>query len=321
MHQFKTASRSLDEMKLATDKVTEAFDKVKGANGRLDRAGVKALADLEVNIGEILVELADDQVLFTDPTPFFVETRDAGLMDDFIFQEISAALRVVDYAHTSRPQSTRVSFSEFSMKTSAHEIVMEVPLIHIASGRYNPAMISGMMADAITRDRVSRILAGIDAGIPSVADHSGLAGYTLRYTGLTEANLKKAVHGLYDEGLQPTIFGRWSALLGIADFPGWTTASDAAIREFETRGMVGSYIGAPLVTLRDNFSKKIGTHMLPNDRVWLASGIKGAIHLRRDLSFLNFSEVRVAEAVYRVGIRFEDGLLVHDPYQYRLITV
>lgn len=322
MYQFKTASRNPEEMKLAQSKVVEAFDMIKNQDGSIRKSGVRELKNLEMEIGELIIQLMNDQVEITDPTPFFVDPVEGDIRNDYVWQEVSAALRVVDRAYGSKPKSQRLTFTEFSMVTQPKEIAVEVPLEQIASGRYNPGLISEVLAEAVNRWRVGNILDSLDTAVTAVADRTGKAGYVLRYTGLTDANLDKAIDGLQDEGNSPTIFARHVALVGIRAFTGWaSTGSDAALREFEMRGMVGSYHGAPIVSLRDRFSRRVNNHLIRNDRIYMASGTKGAIYMKKDMSFLNFSEVLPAESVYRVGIRLEEGLKVWDPYQYRIITV
>lgn len=322
MSQFKTASRSEVDMKLAQTKVAEAFSVVKGTDGKVNKAGVRELKAMEFELGELIVQLMDDQVAATDPTPFMVDTVSGDIANQYVWQEVSSALRVVDRANGSKPNSQRLSFSEYQISTSGKELVVEVPLEQIASGRYDPALIAEVMAEAVTRYKIGFTLDGIDTAVTAVADRTGKAGYVLRYTNMTEANLQKAVNGLLDESESPAIFGRHIALAGIQGFAGWSTSgSDAALREFETRGMVGQYLGAPVVSLRDRFSKRTNSHLIRSDRAYLASGTKGAILMEKDMSFLNFSEVLPAESLYRVGIRLDLGLLVYDANQYRIITV
>lgn len=322
MAKFKMASRSADEMQLAKQKLTEAFEVVKGPQGKLNRKGVQKLKEMEWDIAELVIQLMNDEILLTDPTPFMVDVSDQAYADNYVWQEPSAAFRVVDRAVGSKPLSTRMTFKEYGVRTFQKEVVAEVPLEQIASGRYNASDLSSALAEATNRYRIGFILDSIDAAVPSGADRSNKSGYTLRYTNLTEANLKNAVNGLMDEGMTPSIFGRHLALQAIQDFAGYTTnASDAALREFEQRGMVATYLGAPIVRLQDKFSKKFNSHVIRFDRVYLGSGEKGAVYVRKDVSFLDFVETDIAEGVFRVGTRIEDGLVMTDPYQYRIITV
>lgn len=322
MYEFRKASRTAEQMASDKAELAEIFNVVKKDDGSLDKTGVMELKKHEMALGEIIFQLLSDTTLTTDPTPLLVDTIDANITDDYVWQEITSALRVVDRAYGSKPQSQRLSFSEFSMTTSPREMVVEVPLEQIASGRYNPALISDVMNEARTRFTLGMILDAIDAGVTAGNDRSGKAGYTVRYTGLTQANLDNAIDGLMDEGQTPTLFGRWLALTPIRGFAGWATmGSEAALREIEQRGLVGSYHSMPIVTLQDKWNKRTSSHVLRYDRVYMAGGQKGAMYMRKNLGFLDFAEVLPAEGVFRVGVRWEDGVFVWDKYQYRIITV
>ena len=322
MKGFKTASRSAEEMKLASDKIVEAFSVIKNKDGSVNKSGIQQLDAMKWQLAELIVQLMQDQVTLTDPTPFMAEVLTGDIRNQYVWQRVESAIRVVDRAYGSKPQSQRLSFTEYGMTRSHKEVIVEVPLEEIASGRYNPALISEVMAEAVRNHKITALLDALDAGITAVADRTGKAGYVLRYTGLTEGNLKNAINGLQDEGFAPTIFGRHIALAGIAEFPGWSSnGSEAALREIEQRGMVGSYRGANIVSLRDNFNRRTNAHVIRNDRIYMASGQKGMIWMDEDVSFLDFAEVLPAEGVFRVGTRFQYGILRHDPYQYRVITV
>lgn len=322
MHRFKTASRSADEMTIAKAKIVEAFDLVKGPNGSVNKSGIKELKAMEMELGELIIQLMNDTVALTDPTPFLVDDATGTYGNDYVWQEVSAALRVVDRAIGSKPRSQRLDFSEFSISTGQKEIVMEVPLEQIASGRYNPGMIAEVMADALNRYRISFILDSIDTAVTAVQDHTGRAGYNLRYTGLTDVNLDRAVDGLHDEGGPPVVYGRHIALVPIRAFTGWSSiGSDAALEEFRLRGMIGNYNGAQVVSLNDQWSRRSAAHLIRSDRLYLANGMKGAMYMRKDVSFLDFAEVLPAEGLYRVGTRIEDGIKVWNPHAYRVVTV
>jgi hypothetical protein len=320
-HKFKAASRTTDEMTADRLKIAEAFAPV-SEGGKYNRSGAQKVKEMEWEIGQLVIELMNDQVAVTDPTPLFADVVQGDIRDEYVWQEVTSAVRVVDRARGSKPQSQRLQFHEYGIKTSAKEVNIEVPLEQIASGRYNPQLIADVMAEAITRHKVAAVLDSLDAGVTAGNDRSGKAGFTRRYTGLTAANLDNAIDGLMDEGMTPTIYGRWLALNGIRNFAGWATSgSDAALREIETRGMVGSYHGSPIVTLQDKYSRRVQSHVIRYDRAYVASGQKGMIWMEKDNAFLDYVETLPAEGVYRIGTRFEYGFLVWDPFQYRIITV
>lgn len=322
MYNFRVASRSDEAIKAAQADLDEAFAVLKPKNGeKVNRAGIYKLKETEHEIAEVLIQLLDDQMRLTDPTPMFVDTQTGNFGDKHVFQEVTAGLRVVDRAIGSKPHSQRLAFTEYDMSTQMKEMNVEIPLELVANGRYDAALLTQMMAEAKQRYQVGAILDAVDVGVASVADY---AGFNLRYSGLTAANLDDAVDGLMDQGFQPTIFGRWGALVGIRSFAGWATSgSDAALREFETRGLVGSYHGAPIVVAQERYSRRHLSQVIRYDRVYLSANAnpRGAIFLSEDVSFLNYSEIDPRNGLLRIGIRWQDGVKVTDQQMFRIIEV
>jgi hypothetical protein len=131
--------------------------------------------------------------------------------------------------------------------------------------------------------------------------------------------LDKAIDGLEDEGGAPTVFGRHITLnTPLRNFAGF---SDSVNDDMTRRGKIGVYHGANLVTLIDPWARRDATHLIRKDRVYVASGTPGAIFMDKPVTFLNWSLVDARTASFGVGIRIEDGLLVFDPYQYRIIEI
>lgn len=318
--KFKMASRTADELKTAKQELNDMIiELVRGPGNRLNPRGVAKLntPDLRMEVAELIVQLIQDDVTTSDPLPLLVEEVDGDIRNQYIFQQMTAALRVQARAYGSKPLSQRLTFKEFSISTIAKEVNVELPLEEIASGRVTPAMAAEQMAFAISRYRIANTLNALDAGVASVADRTGKSGYTLRYIGLTKANLDHALDGLYDETDSVAIMGRHVAMYpGIDAFAGW---SQQSLYGLETKSQLGVYRGAPIIALKDGFSKVTGDHVIRNDRVYIAGAEKGAKYMSKDLSFLNYAVVDERTATFATGIRIEDGLLVWDPFRYRVI--
>lgn len=157
---------------------------------------------------------------------------------------------------------------------------------------------------------------GIDDGVTAGDDQTGVAGYTMRYT-LTQPNLDKAIDGLQDGGDSATVLGRH--IYVAPKIRSFTTFSDETLREFDVRGMIGTYHAARIVTLKDDYSRRHDGHVLPNNVAIVAAGQKGAIYMAKDVSFLNYSLIDERTAVFETGIRLEDGLMVWNPFRYRVM--
>jgi hypothetical protein len=317
MLQFKTASRSAEEMKTASQTLDEVFSKVKGANGSVNKKAVRELEENRFEIAELIIQLLNDTMLLTDPTPYLADVVSGDISNQYVWQEPNSTLRVVSRSYGTKPVSQRLTFKEYSISTVGKEIAVEVPLEEVATGRITPSMITEAMATAMNRDKIKTLLDAIDAGIPSGNDHTGKAGYTLRYSGLTADNLDHALDGLMDDSESPVIIGRHIALApAIRSFTGW---SNETLRELEIRGMIGTYHNAPIVTMKDTVGSRYGDHVISATKAYVACGTKGAKLMNKDVSFLNWATVDPRTSTFGVGTRLEYGVLVFDPYKYRVI--
>lgn len=314
---FKTASRTDAERKQKKDELNELFAVAcKGKDGKLNKAGVREIGRRRWELAELIVELIEDEVRVTDPLPFLVDRKTQGFTDQRLIREHQGTLKVTKRSYGTKPLSQRLTATERSFTTSHSEIAVEIPLEEVASGATTPAMVIEAMALAIQRRRISMVLDALDAAIPASADRTGVAGYTLRYSGFTAANLEKALDGMRDDGMSPTIFGRHIAL-----YPQLRTfvGSEEGKFQNEERGVVGRYLGAPVVALIEKFDKRLGAQLIRKDRIWLAGDTKGATLYDVDVSFLNWSVLDERTATFGTGIRLQDGVDVHNPYVYRVI--
>lgn len=316
--KFNTPVRTAEERQSHKEKLNEIFARV-GQKGKLDRRGIQKLHEERVDVAELLIELIQDELAVVDATPFLVDKRPAGFTDKHIFQEMTGALSVVSRAYGSKPLSQRMVATEYSFATSMKELAVEIPLEEIAAGRITAAQVVEAMAFTINRYKVALVLDAIDTAITAVADRSGVSGYNLRYAGFTQDNYQKAVDGLRDNGESPTILGRHLAVYPeLRGFAGWGSEQKG---DFLLRGQVGTFLGAPVVTLIDKYSKLTGGHNISADRVWISSGgQKGGWLVEKDVTFLNWALVDERTATFSTGIRLEDGVFIHDKYKYRVLS-
>lgn len=318
MPEFKKAS--MDDAKLASAKqeLDNIFlEHVRTDSGKFNPKGMQALQDNRWELAELIMTVLDEQLTVTDPLPFLFAMEEGQLGDKQIFQELNSALRVVNRAAGGKPISQRLTWKEWDIHTAMKEVAVEIPLEKIAVGRITPSLVVEEMAAALTRDKIATGLAAIDSGVDAVADRTGETGFSLRYTGYTQANFDKAIDGLLDEADSPQIFGRHVALApAIRAFTGW---SDSDLAALSARGLIGTYHGAGVVTLKDQYAKRNSGHVIPKDRVYVAGGTKGAIFKSVDISFLDYTEVDARTATFMAGRRVEWGTLVHDKYRYRVL--
>lgn len=319
MKKFAKPVRTASERVEHKEKLNEIFASVATKDKKIDPRGLKRLNDNRVEIAETIVQLITDDLTVVDPTPFLVSKRSQGFTDKNLFQRLEGTLKVVNRAYGSKPLSQRLSASEFTYQTSMKEISVEIPLEEVVGGRITPSQVVEAMAFAIARYKVSLVLDAISAGVTATADHTGLTGYNLRYTGLTEANLQKAVDGLRDDGDLPTIFGRHQALYpAIRQFAGWGAIQQGQYLE---KGEVGQFLGSSIVTIIDKYSRLLGGHQIDASKVWVASSTPGAWLIEKDVTFLNWALVDERSATFSTGIRLEDGVFLYEPWRYRILDV
>lgn len=324
MLQFRKSSWSTDKIESCRKELNDIFFAAVGmGEARMNPHAVDIINENRVDIAETIVRLIEEEVQNIDPLPFIVNEVEGDIRNSYIWQELDSSLRVVTRAYGSKPLSQRLTFKEYGMSTSMKEVAVEIPLEEVFSGRQTPALAAQEMAVAITRYRVANTLDLVDAAVPAAtADRTGVSGYTLRYVEggpLSKTNLDKAIDGLQDEGENVAIIGRHiafaPAMRGFAGF------SDLVDDDMTRRGVIGAYHGANIVTLRDPWVKRTADHLIRKDRVYIASGTKGALYMTKPVQFLNWAYTEPRTAVFSTGIRLEDGVLVYDAYRYRIMEV
>lgn len=327
MALFKTGRLNSEQLTDAKKELDTIFGIVREAalasrTNKPTSSVYKKLEEDKFEIAELVHLVLQEQFLLADPTALFVDQVGGDFRNDYLWREKGAdsGLRVINRAYGTKPLSQRLTYKEFSISTAPKEIAVEIPLEQIAAGSTTASEVTEAIAIGLVRDRLGFFLETLDAAITAIADRSGVATYTLRYSGFTQANTDKAIDGLLDEAESPTVLGRWVTLAPtIRAFTGWSDDYDA---ELNSRGIVGTYHGAQILPLRDQANKYYNNeHVIPSNRVYMAGGTKGAIWMDKDMSFLNWSMLDQRTATFGTGVRLEYGMLVHDPYRYRIIEV
>jgi hypothetical protein len=325
MLQFKKASWSDEKIQSCKDELNNLFFEAVGkGEKRMNPHAVDILHEDRIEIAETIINLINQEVTNVNPLPLLVDQVEGDIRNNYIWQELDSSLRVVTRAYGSRPLSQRLTFKEHSMKTEMRETNVEIPLEEVFSGRQTPALAASEMALAITRFRIANTVDLIDAAVPSSTnDRTGITGYTLRYVdsgNLSQANLDAAIDGLQDEGDNITVFGRHVAL-----FPAIRSFTDNVSQDIQTdlfnRGVVAQYHGANILTLKDPYAKRSADHLIRKDRIYVASGTKGAVYMTKPVEFLNYSFVDPKTATFGAGLRMEDGIVMHDAYRYRILEI
>lgn len=319
MWNFRTGSWTSDKLTAAKQELDNIFyETVRDGKGGFNRRSVEKVEAARFDIAELIIKIVEETFILSDPIPMLCDQQTGALGDKKVFQELDSALRVVNRAPGSKPISQRLTYKEWAILTSMKETAVEIPLEQVAVGRIQPSVVAEQMAIALQRDRIATVLSAIDSAVDAVADRTGSTGYNLRYAGWTQANFDNAIDGVLDDDQTPTVFGRHVALA--PTIRGFTGFSQDYLTELNRYGIIGQYHGAAITTLKDQYNKFTGDHVIPKDRVYVAGGTKGAIIEDRDASFLDYVDVNPRTASFAAGRRVAYGVLVWDKYRYRVLT-
>ncbi len=329
MAEFRQGMWTPEQFKSAKEELDNSFAPlVEAHKGKVSKpAAMRELEDNKFEIAELIVTVINEQITVANPLPLIVDEISTDWRNDYVWTEIQKSLRIDERSPGSKPLSQLpFSWSEYGMETTQREVAVEVPLETIAKGTITASMVSEVIATGVIRERVTRVTNALSAAITAIPDRTGVTGYDLRYTGFTQANVDKAIDGLMDESDTATMFGRYITLQpALRAFTVASGISDRSLGSDESlfeRGVIGVYHGCQILALRDQFSKVWGNvHLLRDDLVWMVGAQKGAFYMTQDLSFLDWAEISTKNASFGTGFRFIDGMLVHDPYRYRIFDV
>lgn len=327
MTTFRKASWTDEKRKDAKEDLNKIFrDAVGYGEKKMNPHAGRILDKDAIDIAQLIFRVIEQEVTVTDPLPFLVEEVTGDIRDNYLYHELDKSYRVVNRSYGSKPLSQRLTFKEYAIATTQKEVAVEIPLEEVFAGVFTPALAAEEIAFAINRFRISSVLDALDNGVAAVPDRTGVSGYTLRYTGFTQANLDKAIDGLQDEAEAVSIFGRHIVINPvIRGFTGWAAGASAlgqaTMDELFARGVVGSYHNAQVVTLKDTFAKRAQSHVIRKDRVYIAGDVKGAFHMTKPVDFLNYAFTDPRTGTFATGVRIEDGTLVWDQWRYRIVEV
>ena len=290
-------------------------------------SAIKADPKFQMRAGQLIRETIVDGFSMTDPTPIFTERRDARLGDKIQVERLINTFRVVKYAPLSHPLVFTPRKAKYTMTTSSYELPFGLDLIKVMTRQHTIGELAAMGSEALTRHYVNLTLTAVSAAAANGVND--MRGRPLRTqiaspaTDITKAALDAQIRRMsqYNTGL--TIFASQFALNPIFDFGATTEVSKEELR---TRGQIGTYRGAKLVAIQDDYNEyygeftKVGTKPL-EELVFLSGSVPGATLLERDLSPLNWEELDVEKAQFRTGVRFDHGIFVHSPWRYGIVEL
>lgn len=319
---FRTASMSADQRREKLDALNADFLDI------LNNGGVGKLASeagFQYKAAALFREVVLDTFAMTDPTPIFADTRPAALGDTVEFTRLINTLKVVKYAPMSQPLIFTPRKMKYTVSTAQYEQAVGIDLQSILTRQHTVAEFAAMSAEALMRHNVELVLTAVDtACAQGTTDIHGrdlsenIAGAEITKEAL-DAQIRRL--GVYQSGV--TIFGSRFALDPIFDFGAVT---EDLKNELNGRGLIGTYRGARIVAIQDDYNDWQNSFTKINGVEWdklvfLAGATRGATLVERDISALNWQELNQEKAWFRTGVRFDHGIMVHSPWRYAVLRL
>ena len=320
---FRKASCDADVRKQKLADMNEDLLNILDQPGGVGRFA--ADGEFQVKLGTLLRETIQDGFAMTDPTPIFVERRSARLGDTIEFTKLVNTFRVVKYAPMSHPLIFTPKKTKYTISTTMYEHAVGIDLQKILTRQHTVEEFADMSAEALTRHNAVLSMTAIDTACATgTTDVNGRNLRTTNAGDVAQASIDAQLRrlGVYQSGL--TIFASRYALDPIFDLG--AAAAESVAEELQARGVIGTYRGANLVAVQDDYNEFVGSWTTVNGTDWenllfVAGAQKGAVLLERDLSPLDWQETDPEKAYFRSGIRFDHGILVYAPWKYGVIEL
>lgn len=322
-YNFRQASATREENQKKLDALQKDFVRLMREGGV---GAIQAEPKFMMRAGQLVRQTVIDEFAMTDPTPIFTERRTGELGQTYEFEQLLNGFRVVQYAPMSHPQIFTPTKAKWTLLTKMYEQAFGIELIKVMNGQHKISDFVSMAAASLTRHYVN--LTGVAINKACAAGVNDVAGRPLRTTvsgaDVTKTALDNALRrmGTYNSGV--TIYGSRWALDPIFDLT--AGASEGLAEELMRRGVIGFYRGAKLVSVQDDYNTYKGEFtsidgIELDNLIFIASGQPGAILMERDLSPLNWEELKPEIAYFRTGVRMDHGITVHAPWRYHVIEL
>ena len=265
--------------------------------------------------GRQIITTVSDNIEQTDLIPALLPSETIQPGDTYVLHELSGA-KVYVGSYGASVRMSRPQFTSYSVTPILKEVGMRLVLAEIESGKYSPSelgtYISGLIVAWKNRMFFTTTLAGMSQY------QSGGAQYQSG-SNLAVGTMLSALDKLSDESEIKAIVGRRSAIHQLANLRGFSgnservALSDLSKREFETRGMIGTYAGAPVIKVNSFTDLDYGqVYAFPKDELFVFSELPAG-------RYVTSGGVRTAQVVSEVSesldmiFRWEDAILISHP--------
>lgn len=294
----------------------------------MNRGGVSAFAAADEWRGEtasLIREAIEQEFRLTDPSSLFMTRRSLEHGNTYEFTKLINTFRVTEYAPGSDPQTFTPRKGKYPISTASHEIAWGIDLEALYTGQHDIATFVKFAGQAWVRHYAESALTVIDA-----ATSGTFMGDALRTAAagadVAKAEIDAALRRMYKYNSGVTIFGTRNALYPLYEI-GVQLGGDATKEELLRRGLIGTYRGARLVELTDEYNPyyesftKVSNGKDMSQFLFLGAGNGGGVFLEKDLSMLDWEVVSPRAARWEQGSRFEHGSLIHSPWMYHVIEL
>jgi len=308
----------LRQAKLTAGELQEHKDRLNEAVSEYTSVGA-LVADPKFlfQMAQLVRQIAVDQFDLTDPTPLFVNRASAELGETLELEETVNTMKAVRRHPGSHPLAFTPTKRKFPITTVQYDLPFAIDLEKIIRGQLDASVFADHAAEALSRVFVETTVAAIDAAATG-NDYYGRAQSSSVATNIDLSTLDAAIRTLGDVNSDLFIAGRYHTLFPMLGFAGY---ADVALEELRATGMVGTYKGAKVIILRDDFNFFYGTASIPADKIYLGGGRKGAWLHERDVSALEYQSLDTERAWLKTGFRLDFDVTVLQPYRYHVITI
>ena len=311
IHGLREATRTHDEIAEGKEALREAFAQKKSIGE------IYADPKFQYEVSELVRQLAVDTFNLTDPTPLFVTRQSANLGDTIELEETVNTMKAVRRSPGSHPLAFTPTKRKFPIVTGQYDLPFAMDLEKIIRRQLDPGVFVDHAAEALSRLHVSTTLSAIDTAATGT-DHYTRAQRGTVATAVDQNTLDALLRSLGDVNSDIFIAGRFYALFPLLGFTGY---ADVALEEIRRTGMIGTYKGAKVVVLRDDFNWFYNEATVPDDRIYLGGSDKGAVMYERDVSALNYQSTDTEKAWLKNGFRTDFSVTVLQPWKFRVIEI
>jgi len=217
--------------------------------------------------GSFVYKKVHDEITVSNPLDLFYEF-DSGTLDSEYEVQFVTGGRVYDWAYGATRRRSPLKMQSWNVLQTPRQMAFEVEIQKLKTGR---VLVADMVREAARAILAHKVKTGIDAFLASY-----VAGTTNTVNAasadITATVLESALRPT--RGLAPTkaIVGHATALYPLTALAGYDASSgypESAKEELHKKGMIGTYLGVPIVQLMDYTDPFYLDNPIATTNVWV----------------------------------------------------